>query len=171
MAILWESAVILHALADHACALTAAITGPSAPAGFPAEAASALLQAAYDAAARVPSQVTASADGVADAAGVGGQTAAQLAWGRWILGAIDVLAVAAIVVCVPVQRRAMNRIAFGRSVFISLAAIVTGFLISLIPTVSAAVVGSLLMVLGFGFMILMGVKSYQHLRRQRDKRQ
>ncbi|MCL6548187.1 MAG: hypothetical protein K6T30_04665 [Alicyclobacillus sp.] len=99
---------------------------------------------------------------------MGGISAATI--GRWVLEAIDIAAVLAIVCCVPIQRKAMNPIAFGRSMFISGAAIVTGFIISLIPTVSGAIVGSLLMVLGFGLMILMAVKSYQRLRAQADRR-
>ncbi|MCL6442911.1 MAG: hypothetical protein K6T83_05550 [Alicyclobacillus sp.] len=81
-----------------------------------------------------------------------------------------VVALLIIVVCIPIQHRALNKIAFGRSMFISWTAILMGLIVSLFPSISATVVALVLFIIGFGFMILMAVKSAQHLRRTRPGR-
>lgn len=68
-------------------------------------------------------------------------------------------------VSIPVQRRAMNKIAFGRSMFISWTAIIFGFIVGLLPGIPATVVAACLFILGIGMMLLMTLKSYQHLER------
>lgn len=69
------------------------------------------------------------------------------------------------IICIPIQRRAMNKIAFGRSMFITWTAIIFGFIIALLPGIPATIIACCLFILGFGMMILMAIKSYQHLQR------
>lgn len=77
---------------------------------------------------------------------------------------VGLIALIVIVICIVYQRRALNKIAFGRSMFISWSAIVMGFLVGLLPTMEAAIVSVVLLLLGFGMIVFMGVKSFQHLR-------
>ncbi|MBX6353556.1 MAG: hypothetical protein IRZ10_09505 [Thermoflavifilum sp.] len=81
-----------------------------------------------------------------------------------------VIAVVVAVACVIIQRRALNRIAFGRSMFISWMAILTGLIVGMLPGIAATVVAVILLLLGYGFMVLMAVKSWQRLRSQRTRR-
>jgi uncharacterized membrane protein len=78
-----------------------------------------------------------------------------------------VIALAVAAVCVWLQYRALNRIAFGRSMFISGMSILTGLMVGLLPTLSATVVAVALLVLGYGFLVFMAVKSFQRLRSQK----
>jgi uncharacterized membrane protein len=80
---------------------------------------------------------------------------------------VGLIALIVIVICMMYQRRALNKIAFGRSMFISWSAIVMGFLVGLLPTIEAGVVSVVLLLLGFGMIVFMGVKSFQHLRKLR----
>jgi hypothetical protein len=82
---------------------------------------------------------------------------------------VGLLALVIMVVCFVLQYKALNRIAFGRSVFISLAAIFMGLMVGMLPTISATIVSIVLLLLGFGMIVFMGYKSYQHL--QMVKRQ
>lgn len=77
---------------------------------------------------------------------------------------IFLLAVVIVVVSVPVQYKALNRIAFGRSMFISFTAILMGLIVAMLPSVAATIVAMVLFLLGFGFMALMALKSFQRLR-------
>jgi uncharacterized membrane protein len=82
---------------------------------------------------------------------------------------VGLFAIVIMVVCFVFQYRALNRIAFGRSVFISLSAIVMGLMVGMLPTISATIVSIVLLLLGYGMIVFMGYKSYQHL--QSAKRQ
>jgi hypothetical protein len=90
-------------------------------------------------------------------------------WVSWLWDAVKLLFIAFLLWCVWMQWRAMHRIAFGRSMFISWTAVLMGFLVGLLPTVSAAVVSILLLVTGCGMMAVLGVKSWQRLRRSRTQ--
>lgn len=80
---------------------------------------------------------------------------------------IFLLAVVIVVVSVPVQFKALNRIAFARSMFISFMAIFMGLIVAMLPSVAATIVAMVLFLLGFGFMALMAVKSFQRLRTEK----
>lgn len=80
---------------------------------------------------------------------------------------IFLLAVVIVVVSVPVQFKALNRIAFARSMFISFMAILMGLIVAMLPSVAATIVAMALFLLGFGFMALMAVKSFQRLRTEK----
>jgi Mg2+/Co2+ transporter CorB len=99
---------------------------------------------------------------------VGSSGSAGIAHAVWTV--VFILALLTIVVCVPIQRRAMNKIAFGRSVFISLTAIIFGFIIALLPWIEATIVAVALFILGYGMMILMAIKSIQHLQHVKSSR-
>ncbi|WP_029422152.1 hypothetical protein [Alicyclobacillus macrosporangiidus] len=94
---------------------------------------------------------------------------ANTLWVSWLWDAVKLLFIAFLLWCVWMQWRAMHRIAFGRSMFISWTAVLMGFLVGLLPTVSAAVVSILLLITGFGMMAVLGVKSWQRLRRARGR--
>ncbi len=44
-----------------------------------------------------------------------------------------------------------------------------GFLVGLLPTIEAGVVSVVLLLLGFGMIVFMGMKSFQHLRKLRNR--
>lgn len=69
------------------------------------------------------------------------------------------------VICIPIQHRALNRIAFGRSMFICYTAIVMGYVVGVLsrPSIASAVVGLLLLFFGVLMLVFMSVKSLQHL--------
>ena len=69
------------------------------------------------------------------------------------------------IICLPIQRKALNKIAFGRSVFITYTAILMGYIIGILATTIAAnILGIVLYVLGVAMLIFMAVKSVQRLR-------
>jgi len=78
------------------------------------------------------------------------------------------LGIIIIIVCIPIQRRALNKIAFGRSMFISFSALVMGVLVAVLRTtntnIAYAIVSFALFIIGFGMLILMAIKSYQHMK-------
>jgi ABC-type multidrug transport system fused ATPase/permease subunit len=83
---------------------------------------------------------------------------------KWVWGILAALMVLCCIVCIPIQHRALNRIAFGRSMFITFALILFGlFMVVVATNVAAVILGALLVVIGYGFMILVAVKSYQRL--------
>ncbi|MCL6627393.1 MAG: hypothetical protein K6T68_12505 [Alicyclobacillus shizuokensis] len=89
----------------------------------------------------------------------------------WLWTVLALLLVACLAVCIPIQHRALNRIAFGRSMFITFALILFGLFLVVVATGLAAVVlGALLMTLGYGFLIFIAVKSYQRLRQVKRQR-
>jgi len=66
-------------------------------------------------------------------------------------------------ICIPIQRRAMNKIAFGRSMFITYTAIVMAYVVGVLSrSIAADVVAILLLALGLLMLIFMAVKSIQH---------
>lgn len=81
---------------------------------------------------------------------------------------IVLLGIITIIVCVPIQRRALNKIAFGRSMFISFSAIVMGILVAVLRIghnqIAYAIVSLCLFIIGFGMLILMAIKSVQHMK-------
>jgi hypothetical protein len=82
---------------------------------------------------------------------------------------VFIVVFAGLIICIPIQFRVLNRIAFGRSMFISGMAILTGLFIGLYPSVAATVVSLFLVLLGMVFMVFMSVKSVQHMRHVRNK--
>jgi len=85
-------------------------------------------------------------------------------------GLVFVLAIVVIVLCVWVQYQALNQIAFGRSMFISGMSLIMGLIVGQIPSVAASVVSVALLVIGFGMLIFMGIKSAQRLRKVRRRK-
>ncbi|QQE78970.1 hypothetical protein [Alicyclobacillus sp. SO9] len=79
---------------------------------------------------------------------------------------VFVLVVLGFIVGIPIQHRALNKIAFGRSMFITISAILMGLFIGLYPSIAATIVSLVLILIGAGFMALMSLKSYQHLKRR-----
>lgn len=76
------------------------------------------------------------------------------------------------VICIPIQRRALNKIAFGRSLFITYTAILMGYIVGVLATtVAADIMGIVLYVLGMAMLLFMAVKSFQRLRGKREQRQ
>ena len=75
-----------------------------------------------------------------------------------------VLAVLTIVVTVPIQYKALNKIAFGRSMFISFMSIIMGLIVAMMPNIPATILATVLFLLGFGMLIFMAVKSVQRMR-------
>ena len=76
------------------------------------------------------------------------------------------------VICIPIQRRALNKIAFGRSLFITYTAILMGYIVGVLATtVAADIMGIVLYVLGMAMLLFMAVKSFQRLRETREQRQ
>ncbi|MCL6455126.1 MAG: hypothetical protein K6T78_16090 [Alicyclobacillus sp.] len=70
-------------------------------------------------------------------------------------------------VCIPIQHRALNRIAFGRSMFITYTAIVMAYLVGVLSrSVPADIIAVLLLVLGLCMLVFMAAKSLQHMRRR-----
>lgn len=76
-----------------------------------------------------------------------------------------IAAVAGIVWCIVIQRRALNKIAFGRSMFISGMAVLTGLIVGQLPSIAAGIISISLLVIGLGMLVLMAVKSLQHMRK------
>jgi len=75
------------------------------------------------------------------------------------------LGIVIILICVPIQRKALNKIAFSRSMFITFTAIIMGILINVLTmNLKGELVGSLLIALGFAMLIFMAVKSLQHMK-------
>ncbi|QSO47743.1 hypothetical protein [Alicyclobacillus mengziensis] len=73
------------------------------------------------------------------------------------------------VICIPIQRRALNKIAFGRSLFITYTAILMGYIVGVLATtVAADIMGIVLYVLGMAMLLFMAVKSLQRLREKRE---
>ena len=73
--------------------------------------------------------------------------------------------VVASIICIPIQRKALNKIAFGRSLFITYTAILMGYIVGVIATTIAAdIMGVVLYLLGMLMLIFMAVKSVQRLR-------
>lgn len=85
-------------------------------------------------------------------------------------GTIDILGVLAILISVPIQWRALNRIAFGRSMFISGTAIVFGWFLGLRHGIGAGLVSASLLLFGFWMIIFMAIKSAQHMRAVKQSR-
>ncbi|MCL6633427.1 MAG: hypothetical protein K6T63_12445 [Alicyclobacillus herbarius] len=86
----------------------------------------------------------------------------------WLWAVLAFLFVACLAVCIPIQHRALNRIAFGRSVFITFALILFGLFMAVVATgLAAVIIGALLVATGYGFLILVAVKSYQRLQFRR----
>lgn len=77
-----------------------------------------------------------------------------------------IVAIAGIVWCIVIQRRALNKIAFGRSMFISGMAVLTGLIVGQLPSVAAGIISICLFVIGLGMLVLMAIKSYQHMHKQ-----
>lgn len=72
------------------------------------------------------------------------------------------------VICIPIQRRALNKIAFGRSLFITYTAILMGYIVGVLATsIAADVMGIVLYLIGMIMLIFMAVKAWQ--RRQQAK--
>lgn len=76
------------------------------------------------------------------------------------------IAVVGIVWCIVIQRKALNKIAFGRSMFISGMAVLTGLIVGQLPSLAAGIIAISLFVMGIGMLVLMAVKSYQHMQRR-----
>ncbi|MCL6517930.1 hypothetical protein [Alicyclobacillus sp.] len=89
-------------------------------------------------------------------------------WLSYLWDAVKVAFILFVLWCIWMQRRAMHRTAFGRSMFISWTAVLMGFLVGLLPTISAAVVSIVLLITGFGMMIVLGLKSWARLRKTRS---
>lgn len=80
--------------------------------------------------------------------------------------------VVASIICIPIQRRAMNKIAFGRSLFITYTAIVMGYVVGVLSTsIAADIMGILLYLLGLVMLLFMAARSWQRLRERRKRQQ
>ncbi|MDQ0191292.1 hypothetical protein JI721_06345 [Alicyclobacillus cycloheptanicus] len=77
-----------------------------------------------------------------------------------------IVAIAGIIWCIVIQRRALNKIAFGRSMFISGMAVLTGLIVGQLPSIAATIISVCLIVIGLGMLVFMAVKSQQHLRKR-----
>lgn len=67
-------------------------------------------------------------------------------------------------VCIPIQRRAMNKIAFGRSMFITYTAIVMAYVVGVLSrSIAADVIAILMLLLGLVMLVFMAVKSIPHM--------
>jgi hypothetical protein len=74
-----------------------------------------------------------------------------------------IIAVLIIIPCIVWQRRALNKIAFGRSMFISWSFIIFGWIVGLLPSIEATIFSVILLLFGFLMIVYMGVKSRKHL--------
>ncbi|MCF8567807.1 hypothetical protein LLE49_24090 [Alicyclobacillus tolerans] len=75
-----------------------------------------------------------------------------------------IVALLLIVIGVPLQYKALNRMAFGRSMFIFVTSVVMGLVVGMQPSIAATVIAAALFIIGYGFLILMSIKSFQRLR-------
>lgn len=82
---------------------------------------------------------------------------------HWIVFVLTAISVIMIAVCVPLQYRALNRVAANRSIFISGMSILMGLIVGMYPSIAATVISLLLILLGLAFILFMGVKSFQRL--------
>ncbi len=82
---------------------------------------------------------------------------------HWIVFILTVIAVVMVAICVPLQYRALHRVAANRSIFISGMSILMGLIVGMYPSIAATVVSLFLILLGLAFILLMGIKSYQRL--------
>lgn len=73
------------------------------------------------------------------------------------------IAILLTIVCIIILRKALNKIAFGRSMFIFLSSIFMGLLIGFIPSLTSTILAWVFFILGYAFLILMTFKSLQHL--------
>lgn len=76
------------------------------------------------------------------------------------------VAIAGIVWCIVIQKRALNKIAFGRSMFISGMAVLMGLIVGMLPGLAASIIAICLFIIGLGMLVLMAIKSYQRLQRR-----
>lgn len=79
-----------------------------------------------------------------------------------------------VIICVPIQRRALNRIAFGRSMFITFAAIIMGIFVAAVgsgeSSIVSIIIGLILVLIGYLMLVFMAVKSVQRMRMHPKKR-
>ena len=79
-----------------------------------------------------------------------------------------IAAIAVLIACIVIQRRALNAIAFGRSMFISGMAFVCSFVVSLtVPSAAVWIVFAFFQVLGWSFLLFMTYRSLRHMRERR----
>lgn len=72
------------------------------------------------------------------------------------------------ILCIPVQRRALNKIAFGRSMFIAYTGIVMGYMLGVLSTsIATTVLAVVIFLLGIAMLMFMALKSIQRLRMTR----
>ncbi|MCY0902086.1 MAG: hypothetical protein OWU32_07865 [Firmicutes bacterium] len=77
------------------------------------------------------------------------------------------VALVVLVICVVIQRRALNRIAFGRSMFISGMSFVVSFVVMIAPPSAGVwVLFGLFELFGWTFLIFMTVRSIARLRQR-----
>lgn len=72
------------------------------------------------------------------------------------------------IVCCVIQFRAMNRIAFGRSIFISTMFLLMGFIVAISSMSPARYVSWFLFVCGYGFLLFMTVQSVLHVQKNKQ---
>jgi uncharacterized membrane protein len=86
---------------------------------------------------------------------------------------VVLIGIIVVLICIPIQRRALNKIAFGRSMFITFAAILMGIFIAVVGSgehsIVSILVGWILVLLGYLMLVYMAVKSFQRLRRKARK--
>ena len=82
----------------------------------------------------------------------------------WVIG------FAILIVSIVVQFKALNRIAFSRSMFLTGMAFLVSFLIAfLVRNAFAWVLFALFQIVGWGFLLMMSYFSIRHLRRRKGK--
>lgn len=76
-----------------------------------------------------------------------------------------IVAIVAVIVCVVIQRRALNRIAFGRSMFISGMAFLCSFIVAFtVPSAAVWVVFIFFQLLAWVFLVFMTIRSVRYMR-------
>lgn len=80
------------------------------------------------------------------------------------------MALVALLVSIIIQRRALNRIAFSRSMFITGMVFLCSFLASLTaPNLAVWTVFVIFQLFGWTFLLFMTVRSLRHMRERRQK--
>lgn len=90
-----------------------------------------------------------------------------MTWLHILKEIIFVVAVLIIIPCIWWQRRALNKIAFGRSMFISWSFIIFGWIVGLLPNAAATIFSVILLLSGFAMIAFMGLRSRKHLQSRR----
>lgn len=88
-------------------------------------------------------------------------------WVQILKEVLFIIGVLIIIPCIWWQRRALHKMAFGRSMFISWSFIIFGWIVGLLPSISATIFSVFLLLFGFLMIVYMGVRSRQHLQTRR----